>query len=382
MPSFLSLFAESYNRSPRPTRFAQCLRGLGEVTVCAVGGEDAARSDGMGFIPLAERPKNLPAKALRALTLLARRYERDIWNGSTRAAFEALRDSRFDCIVCHTIKLLPLACFLRALPQNAGRCKIVMDAREFYPREFENSMAWRMFLGGLNDYLCRRYLPQADLVFTVSPGLQQGYVEEYGIECRLLPSYPAYAALEPHATPAVVRCVHHGMASPGRKLELMIETIRLLGGRFSLDFLLLPATPGYLETLRQQAADIPCISFHDPVPMPEIVPHIARYDMGLFLLEPNTFNHRHALPNKLFEFIQARLAVAIGPSPDMAELVRAHEVGVVSPDFTPESFAATLGALRPEDINGFKAKAHAAAKTLCRERNDEVIAQSLRELLV
>jgi len=99
------------------------------------------------------------------------------------------------------------------------------------------------------------------------------------------------------------------------------------------------------------------------------------------MLPPSNFNHRHALPNKLFEFIQARLAVAVGPSPDMAELVKAHEIGVVSPNFTPQSFAATLNKLRLEDIDGYKANAHKAAPMLCWERNDEVLACALHELL-
>jgi hypothetical protein len=381
MPSFLSIFRDIYNRDPRPTRFARHLRALGEVMICAVGGGDEAESDGMAFIPLAARPKNLSAKVLRASSLLARRYERDIWNDSLRAAFEALRDTPFTCIVCHELVLLPLACALRELPQNAGRCKIIMDAREFYPRQFEDKPAWRFLLGGLNEYLCRRYLPRADLVFTVSPGLRQGYAEHYGVQCIVLSSYADYAEIEPHATSAVVRCVHHGGAMPGRKLEMMIEAIALLDGRFSLDFMLMPTTPGYLEILKRRAAGIPYIAFRDPVPMPDIVPSISRYDMRLFLLEPNTFNHRHTLPNKLFEFIQARLAVAVGPSPDMAELMREHAIGVVSDDFTPQSFAAMLKRLRPEDIDRFKTNAHRAASSLCWERNDEVLARTLQELL-
>jgi hypothetical protein len=335
----------------------------------------------MQFIPLSGRSKAAASQFARAVALVSRRYEHDIWNASIRAAFEALRNTPFACIVCHDLALLPLACALRALPHNTRCCKIIMDAREFYPRQFEDKLAWRLVLGGLNEYMCRRYLPQADLVFTVSPGLRQGYAEHYGVQCLVLPSYSPHAELAPHATPPVVRCVHHGCASPGRKLELMIEAVRLLDGRFSLDFMLMSTTPGYLEILTRRAADMPFVAFRDPVPMPEIVSFISRYDMGLYILSPSSFNHRHALPNKLFEFIQARLAVAVSPSPDMAELVREHELGVVSSDFTPQAFAAMLNRLGPEDIDLFKAKAHKAASVLCWERNDELLARTLQELL-
>jgi hypothetical protein len=36
------------------------------------------------------------------------------------------------------------------------------------------------------------------------------------------------------------------------------------------------------------------------------------------------------------EFIQARLAVAVDPSPEMARLVQRYGCGVVAPDFPPK----------------------------------------------
>ena len=43
-----------------------------------------------------------------------------------------------------------------------------------------------------------------------------------------------------------------------------------------------------------------------PVLSHEVVSFIHQYDMGIFILEPINFNYTHALPNKLFEFVQAR----------------------------------------------------------------------------
>ena len=61
------------------------------------------------------------------------------------------------------------------------------------------------------------------------------------------------------------------------------------------------------------------------------LPRMANdYDVGLYLLPPTNFNQRYALPNKFFEFIQGRLAIAIGPSPEMAKLVeRSNADGVI-----------------------------------------------------
>ena len=381
MPSFLHLFDLAPGYDTRPTRFGTILRELGSVTTCSAPPVNNAPI-GDYFVELPRHSRKFLSKIVYGSRLLLGNYAPSVWNKSMEHVFEQLRHKTFSVIICQYLNLLPVACELRNLPQNKNRCKIVMDAREYYPRQNEQSAWWRLFIAGLNDYLCRRYLPQTDLVFTVSPGLRQEYLTQYGVQCILLPSYSHHANIEPHATLASeVRCVHHGLAAPGRKLELMIEAIRLLDGRFHLDFILIPTDPKYLLKLKRLAAGNPNIAFPEPVSMTEIVPHTARYDMGLYLLEPNSFNHRHSLPNKFFEFIQARLAVAIGPSPDMADLVRAYGIGVVAPDFTPQSFAETIKILRPEDIDAFKAKTHLAAKELCWERNAEVIRRSLQELM-
>ena len=42
------------------------------------------------------------------------------------------------------------------------------------------------------------------------------------------------------------------------------------------------------------------------------------HDVGVYVLPPVSFNHLWALPNKVFDFVQGRLALVVGPSPEMA----------------------------------------------------------------
>ena len=45
------------------------------------------------------------------------------------------------------------------------------------------------------------------------------------------------------------------------------------------------------------------------------------HDVGIHILPPVNFNNRWALPNKFFDYVQARLGVIIGPSPEMARVL-------------------------------------------------------------
>ena len=115
--------------------------------------------------------------------------------------------------------------------------------------------------------------------------------------------------------------------------------------------------------------------------MKDIVQYVSSYDMGVYLLNDSSFNHRHALPNKFFEYIQARLGLVISPLPDMSAMLRQHDLGVVARDFTPQAFAEAIRSLTPESIARFKSNAHDAARSLCWERNEEHLRETLFSLM-
>ena len=379
---FLQIFSGSLGRDPRPTRFYSLLHSLGSVTICAappVAGFETPEE----FFELDQTSHSLSRRICRAVGLLCHHYEQDLWTSRRRAIFEHLKGRDFSAIICHDGLLVPLALAIRAARMNRGNpCPVILDAREYYPRQFEQKFIWRSVLGGINRYVCQKYFPQLDHIFTVSPGLAQGYKEEYGLSCDLLPSYPYYQQITPapvHDGP--LRCVHHGAASPGRKLEAMIEAFRMLEGVATLDIMLVPNNPAYYDSLRQRGKSATNIFFRDPVPMMEIVNYIKRYDMGIFLLPDNTFNHRHCLPNKFFEYIQARLGLVISPLPDMSVILRQHDLVVITEGFTPQALASAIRSLTPESIARFKSNAHSAAQSFCWEQNEEHLRETLFSLM-
>src|SRR5690606_3328147 len=153
-------------------------------------------------------------------------------------------------------------------------------------------------------------------------------------------------------------CLRH------RRLHLMIEAAGLLGTGVPFDLYLTPNDPAYLAELRDLAAGVPGVTVRDPVPYAELVPTLNRYQVGVFLLPPTTFSYTWALPNKVFDFVQARLATVVGRSTEMAELVRERRLGVVAEDFTPQALADALAGLDPAAVAEYQASAHAQALEL------------------
>ncbi|HEX7117797.1 MAG TPA: glycosyltransferase [Longimicrobiales bacterium] len=367
MTTALILSFSDLGRDPRVHRQIRFLAGMHRVI--AVGYADP-QVEGVTFIRVERGRKDAIGKVIAALQLIARRYERYYWRQArVRSALEALADVRADVVIANDIDALPLAVRL------ARGAKVIYDAHEYAPRQFENRRLFRWFFQSYVTHLCRTYIPRADAMMTVGQEIAKRYEAETGVRPVVVTNAPDYADLEPGAVApgGRIRLVHHGRATPSRRLEKMIRAMDLLDERFELDFLLFGGSERYREALEQQARPNPRIRFRDPVPMQDLPRFLNRYDMGIFLLEPFSFNARYALPNKLFEFIQARLAVAVGPSPEMARIVEEYGVGVVAEDFTPESFAAAIRSCTVERIGAFKRRAHEAARVLSADANRETI---------
>lgn len=224
-------------------------------------------------------------------------------------------------------------------------------------------------------------MTRCDAVVTVSEGLRREYKKEFNIDATVYRSTPPYSDFSVKLTDSDnIRMVYHGVASRNRCLENLIDVVAMLDERFTLD-LILVGNPRYQQELMRKAASISRVSFPSPVPFKWIIPAISEYDVGFFYCEPTTFNLKNSLPNKFFEYIQARLALAIGPSPDMAELVKQYDCGIVAEEFTVESMAKALSLLPVTNINKCKKGSDLAAKHLCFEKESEKMVSIIYSLL-
>lgn len=205
-------------------------------------------------------------------------------------------------------------------------------------------------------------------MLTVSSGLAAAYRDEYGLAAEVLPNAARFHALVPAPLqPGRIRLVHHGIANPARRIEDMLAMMQHLDARFSLDLYLMPGPADYMRRLQEAVAADARVRLLPPVPMDDIIPTMNQYDVGLCYFPPATFNLANALPNKFFEYVQARVAIATGPTPDMAQLATQHGIGVVAREFTPAALAAALGALDAPALAAMKAACGPAAQALSYE---------------
>jgi len=281
-----------------------------------------------------------------------------------RTAYSLLEDQDFDLIIANDIHTLPLAVRIK---KNA---KLVYDAHEYYPLEHDNKIMWMFFFHKYMHFLTRRFAPQADLMLTVGESIAQEYEKNYSVKPKIVLNTPDYQEMPINPlNPQQIKIVHHGVALAQRNIELMIDIVHELGEPYQLDLYLVPFNQNYLDKLKAYTQNMKNITIQPPIEVNKIVSTLNHYDIGLFFLNSKSFNYINCLPNKLFDYIQARLAVLIGPSPEMKRIVEKYQCGYASSSFHKNAIIKEIKSLTHNDIYQMKINADKAAKDLIKNSN-------------
>jgi hypothetical protein len=367
-------------RDPRVDRQIRTICSIRDLSVVTIGLAEPAVPV-RRHITVVPPPRNLKRLFISAALLLARRYEDySAWTYETPRAISELEDIPMDLVIGNDFDSLPLAYRLA----KTKKSRMLLDAHEFAPRQAEEKPWWKVFFQPYHYYLGHRYLPELDGMITVSEGIAREYKRIFGVTPQIITNAAPFADLLPSKVQnGRIRLVYHGAASPMRKIEIIINAMHMVESGTTLDMILLPVrgSEAYLLHLQRLVAGKKNVRLLPPIPMSDLVACCNKYDVGICFLPASNFNHKHALPNKFFEYIQSRLALVIGPSPEMARYVENYGLGNVARDFTSRGLAQAINELTKDSISGFKRNADAASKTLSAERNNQLLIKIVEDLL-
>lgn len=376
----LILVFSNLKKDARVARQIDFLKSEYKVTVACFD----ADPDGFAFIPLQQIKLSFYRKLTVGLFLIVQQFKKALHLLYPYAETKTkIGTEHFDLIIANDVETLMLA-FDLAKPGT----KVIFDAHEYAPRHFEDKLIWKLLFQPMNVFICKMFIPKVDGMMTIGKGLATEYKKNFKVTATIITNAGHYIPLTPTPTnPSSIRLVHHGIATPSRKLELMIEMMTYLDDRFTLDMYLLSEgfsakrTIQYPEYLKSLASKTNRVRILPPIKRELIVTTLNEYDMGVFLIPPVNFNYANTLPNKLFDFIQARIAIAIGPTPEMAEIVNNYKIGVVSDDFSPQGLAKKIVQLSAQDLTALKENTQKAAMELSAEQNKVKLLELVNRVL-
>ena len=369
LPEVLVLSYSNLGCDPRVIRQLEWLQGKAHIH-CAGFGPPPSDIEVDSFSQIYYEPKpNLARKIRRAILFFFFFFERYFFDEYKQTFLRLFLNLKFYLIIANDPASLYLAHKI-----SSSKDQIVFDAHEYHPSENLESKYWRMFHRPMVNYLIMKYASGIKGVITVNDSIAAMYLKNFNLDAVVISNAGSFRDLKPLACKGnPVKFVHHGAAIKGRRMEDMIEAFLQMrsGDEFHLFLSGTSLMLEYREELKRKYRSAPGVFFHDPVPFKKICETINNYDVGLYFLPVHGENENMALPNKVFEFIQARLAMVVSPNPEMKNLVEKHELGIVADDFIPESYRDALRKLNPEVVNRFKENAHKAAQILNAEANRE-----------
>jgi len=374
-PRILCISFSPLRADSRVLRQIEVLQKHADVTTVGYG---SAPDGVVRHIEAPEHAASLPQTPLGVLRLALRLHDAvELTAPAERAVRkETVGSGPYDLVVANDARALPLAF------AAAGNAPVLADMHEWAAEERATVFVWRVLVGPFMEHLGKKYLPRAAAVTSVSAGLAGLYADRYGVTTEIVRNAADFRDLSPTAVdPQTIRLVHSGTADAERNIVELIEAVDQLGERFTLDLYLLEVPGGHLDVIRKKAASTPRVTVHDPVP-PETLPSVLnQYDLGVFLYPLKTLSHLYHLPNKFFDFVQARLGLVFSPAPEIDAHIAEYGLGLITADTTADALVDALRRITADDVTGFKHAADRSARALSSEPDRAVQSALVARLL-
>lgn len=258
---------------------------------------------------------------------------------------------------------------------------LIYDAHEIWPHQNPGRNSLTVWL---LEQVERFFIKRAEVVITVNKLIANHFYQRYKLKKvpYVLMNCPLFYKLNKKRIEAEKRklkqkfslnsevkiVLYQGKFAIQRGIEDLIDASKF----FSKDLILIVRGPenDYYQKLVEYARERKILGtkvfFDSPVAMEEMIVKGAAVDIGILNFLPLSLNNYYILPNKIFEYMAAGLAVASSNMPALSELIRKWRFGIIIPRNNPKGIARKLNSLCANDnhLSTYKKNSLKAAQVL------------------
>ncbi|MCK5815596.1 MAG: glycosyltransferase [Flavobacteriaceae bacterium] len=255
--------------------------------------------------------------------------------------------------------------------------KLVFDSHELFS---ETPSVQGRYSQKIWRYLERKLVSKQNYMFVVSNSIAVWFENAYGVKSKVLKNLPTHKNVN-FMNIEDKYILYQGALNRGRGLFVLIESMQYVEN-ISLKI----AGDGPLKT--QIEEKIIEYNVQDKVEMlgnilPERLVEITqKATIGVSLEEDLGLSYRYSLPNKLFDYIQAKTPVLGTYLPETKNIIKTYGVGEVINSHSPKDIVYAINVMLEKGKPSFKDNLEIAAKELVWENQKEILLNVFRGIEV
>ena len=257
--------------------------------------------------------------------------------------------------------------------------KIIYDSHELFPEipELVNKPFVKKCWSNLEAFI----LPKLKNTYTVCDSIAEYYTKKYNTNFKTILNLPNKKDLEfgtfPFQSDGKKVILYQGAINIGRGIELMIDTMQFMDNCI---FVII-GNGDIFRDLNQKVINknlTDKIYFLGKIAPKELHKLTPLANLGISIEEDLGLNYRFALPNKIFDYIQAEAPILVSDLPEMKQIVLDHKVGEIIIKRSPEKIAKQIEGMLEKDYSSNLKK---AKKELIWKTEEEKLFEVFNNLL-
>lgn len=204
--------------------------------------------------------------------------------------------------------------------------KLVYDSHEYWTEVPE--LIARPKIRAIWLWLEKRLFPKVDIAITVNQSIAEIYSQKYGIDVEVIRNLPISRDAIKSNYQNQQRLIYQGALNIGRGIELMMDSLEFLP-EYSLE---IAGYGSHEQEIRAHATRLQWssrIHFKGFLQPNELKNLTANSSLGLSLEEDLGGSYHLALPNKLFDYVQAGIPILVSDLPEMRTVTEKYGLGEV-----------------------------------------------------
>lgn len=280
---------------------------------------------------------------------------------------------KIDLLLANDLDTLPA----NYLVSRIKRIPLVYDSHEYFTGVPE--LQDRKIVKGIWKWIEKRIFPNLKYIYTVSQSIADLYKEEYNREVKVVRNLSL--EWKPVNKPSRSEL---GIAEGKRILILQGSGINIeRGGEEAVEamlyvenaILLIIGEGDVIDQLKKSVDQMDLIEkilFINKMPYAKLLEYTSLGDVGLTLDKDTNLNYRYSLPNKLFDYIQARVPVLASKLVEVEKIIRNYEIGELIDSHEPKHIAEKINFMldSKDKRREWKKNLEQAAEELCWENEE------------